>query len=360
LTRGAVSARPGTWLCHNLCQLGATAAVAQFRGIGDWMRRNPTEVVTIVVQDGVEAAELAGTVAAAGLADLVATPPEDPGGTWPTLGEMVHDGRRLYIFTESQDLPGSYLRNFYRYASDTPFHNTVPADLDNCAVERGSADAPLLLVNHWLTDAAPNRREAFESNAADVVVKRAKLCESERGRLPTFVAVDFVSTGSLPAAVAHPQPRHRLTRTIAGHNLFELVDALPCHRDRPLEPPTVAHGLRADGGDDHCVADLLVEGTPRASTGLWTEFAQPGGDEDGARVRVRQHRTDADQFFDCVHQCRTLAFGQFFQLGGGVGMKDHLPGFRRHGLWLITCRIGRLTPIGEACPAGRFSTTFSP
>jgi hypothetical protein len=114
---------------------------------------------------------------------------------------MIEGGRRLYIFTESQDLPGSFLRNFYRYASDTPFDNTVPTDLDNCAVKRGGADAPLLLVNHWLTDAAPNRREAFGSNTAGVVVKRAKLCKSERGRLPTFVAVDFVSIGGLLNAV---------------------------------------------------------------------------------------------------------------------------------------------------------------
>jgi hypothetical protein len=200
-TRGAVSTRQGTWLCHNLCQLGATDAVAQLRGVGDWMRRNPTEVVTVVVQDEVAATEIAGAVSQAGLADLVATPPDRPDGDWPTLGQMIADGRRLYVFTESQDLPGTFLRNFYRYASDTPFHNTTPADLDNCEAERGGADAPLLLVNHWLTDAAPNRRAALGSNAADAVVKRAKLCQSERGRMPTFVAADFVSTGGLLDAV---------------------------------------------------------------------------------------------------------------------------------------------------------------
>jgi hypothetical protein len=200
-TRGAVSTRPGTWLCHNLCQLGATASVTQLREVGDWMWRNPTEVVTVVVQDEVAATEIAGAVSAAGLADLVATPPDRPGDDWPTLGEMIADGHRLYVFTESQDLPGTFLRNFYRYASDTPFHNTKPADLDNCKVERGDAGAPLLLVNHWLTDAAPNRRAALGSNAADAVVERAKRCQSERGRTPTFVAVDFVSTGSVLDAV---------------------------------------------------------------------------------------------------------------------------------------------------------------
>jgi hypothetical protein len=185
-----------------LCQLGASNAVDEFAELGDWMARNPTEVVTLVVQDGVEATEIAGVVSSAGLSGLVATPPDDADGPWPTLGEMVRSGKRLFVFTENQDLPGSYLRNFYRYASDTPFDNRAPEDLDNCEVERGGIDNPLLLVNHWLTDAAPSRTAALTSNAAEAVLSRARLCETESGQMPTFVAVDFVSTGDLLGAVA--------------------------------------------------------------------------------------------------------------------------------------------------------------
>ncbi|MBX6387427.1 MAG: hypothetical protein IRZ08_00255 [Frankia sp.] len=202
LTRGALSAREGLWLCHALCQLGALDLVEQLRQLGDWLDRNPTEVVSIIFQDnGVPPAEITGAVATAGLANKVLTPPDDPDGEWPTLREMIDSGRRLVLFTEEQDTPGSYLRSFYRYGSDTPFDARSAEDLATCPVKRGSADARLLLVNHWVTDTAPSRRAALTVNDPRVVVDRAGVCEQERGRRPTFVAVDFASIGGLLEAV---------------------------------------------------------------------------------------------------------------------------------------------------------------
>jgi hypothetical protein len=184
-----------------VCQLGALDFTGELKEIGAWMDRNPTEIVTMIIQDGVPATEITGAVAAAGLAGKVSTPPDDPAGGWPTLREMVSSGRRLVMFTESQDLPGSFLRSFYRYASDTPFDVTRPEDLTTCEVKRGAADARLLLVNTWLTDTAPSRRAALTSNAPAAVVARAHRCERDRGRLPTFVAVDFANIGNVVHAV---------------------------------------------------------------------------------------------------------------------------------------------------------------
>ncbi|ABD12367.1 hypothetical protein CcI156_11175 [Frankia sp. CcI156] len=202
LTRGARSERPGTWLCHDLCQLGSLDFVAELTRVRDWMNRNPTEVVTLIIQDNeVPASEIAGGVAAAGLAGMVTTPPEDPHGRWPTLREMVASGRRLVVFTERQDLPGTFLRSFYRYAEDTPFDAKKPEDLRTCARNRGVDGASLLLMNHWLTAAAPSRRAALGANAAETVFTRAQRCRQERGRIPTFVAVDFATIGDAQAAV---------------------------------------------------------------------------------------------------------------------------------------------------------------
>lgn len=202
LTRGAVSQRPGVWLCHDVCQLGAldfAAALGQVRG---WMTRNPTEVVTLIIQDDeVPASEIAGAVATAGLTAMVATPPEDPHGRWPTLGTMVDSGRRLVVFTEQQDLPGTFLRGFYRYATDTPFDAKQPADLVGCPRNRGTAGADLLLMNNWITAAAPSRHAALTANAADALWKRAQRCRTEQDRAPTYIAVDFSTIGSAQAAV---------------------------------------------------------------------------------------------------------------------------------------------------------------
>jgi hypothetical protein len=202
LTQGAVSQRPGTWLCHDVCQLGSLDFVAELGQIRDWMARNPTEVVTLIIQDDeVPASEIAGGVAASGLAGMVATPPDDPHGRWPTLRAMINSGRRLVVFTERQDLPGTFLRGFYRYAADTPFDAKRPEDLRFCPRNRGVAGAGLLLMNHWLTAAAPSRHAALTSNAADFILSRAERCRTEQGRTPAFVAVDFSTIGSAQAAV---------------------------------------------------------------------------------------------------------------------------------------------------------------
>ncbi|WP_261574545.1 hypothetical protein [Frankia gtarii] len=202
LAQGAVSTRPGVWLCHNLCQLGSLDFVAELGRVRDWMTRNPTEVVSLIIQDDdVPASEIAGGVASAGLAAMVATPPDDPHGRWPTLRTMIDSGRRLVVFTERQDLPGTFLRSFYRYAADTPFDAKRPEDLRGCVRNRGAAGAGLLLMNHWLTDAAPSRRAALTSNATDTIVGRAERCRAEQGRTPTFVAVDFSTIGAAQPAV---------------------------------------------------------------------------------------------------------------------------------------------------------------
>ncbi|WP_026311216.1 PI-PLC domain-containing protein [Parafrankia elaeagni] len=200
LTRNARSSRPGLWLCHNLCQLGALELSAELARVGEWMARNPTEVVTLLIQDQVPAPEIAGAVAQAGLSPLVVTPPAE-GERWPRLREMIESGRRLVVFTESQDLPGTFLRSFYRYASDTPFSIDTTDKLTGCARERGSAGAPLLLLNHWVTDAAPSRQAALVANSAESILGRARACESAQGRRPTFIAVDFVNIGNASLAI---------------------------------------------------------------------------------------------------------------------------------------------------------------
>lgn len=84
--------------------------------------------------------------------------------------------------------------------ADTPFGFAAPEEM-SCEPNRGPPDAPLLLMNHWLSPAAPDRQAATVVNAHDAVVERARRCERERGRLPNFVAVDFYGIGDVLEAV---------------------------------------------------------------------------------------------------------------------------------------------------------------
>ncbi len=192
--------RRGTWLCHDVCQLGATPLTAQLKEIHQWLQQNPDEVVTLIIQDGISVSDTQRAMKESGLGADVAVPPPNPEAAWPTLRELIDSGKRAYVFAEQSDVPGSWYRNFYRYASDTPFRNQSTAKLA-CQLNRGSPGAPLLLLNNWVTRTASSRHAAAQANSADFLLHQAQLCLRERGRKPNFLAVDFAETGQLLSAV---------------------------------------------------------------------------------------------------------------------------------------------------------------
>ncbi|MFD0312754.1 hypothetical protein [Streptomyces flavalbus] len=192
--------RPGLWLCHSACGAGATELVPTLRRIGDWLRDHPTDVVTLIVQDGISARDTARAFTEAGLTDLLYAPAADPSQPWPTLGDMVDSGRRLVVFAEQADGPAPWYRNFYRYGMETPFAVRSP-DSFTCEPNRGGTDKRLFLLNHFVTAGGGRRLEAGVVNSRQRVLDRAHACERQRGRPVTFVAVDYVTVGDARAAV---------------------------------------------------------------------------------------------------------------------------------------------------------------
>lgn len=201
--RDALGLRPRgpvePYLCHALCELGATPWLESLRRMRDWMEAHPNEVVTLFVQDEVSPEDTADLVAQAGLLPFVHTP---AGGGWPTLGEMIASGERLVVLMENHGGGTTYpwLLPGFEEVQDTPYLFRR-ADEFSCAPNRGPADAPLFLVNHWITDKSAEVTNAAKVNARDVLLPRVRRCEEERGMLPNFVAVDFYDRGDLMGVV---------------------------------------------------------------------------------------------------------------------------------------------------------------
>ena len=65
----------------------------------------------------------------------------------------------------------------------------------SCRPKRGDRDAPLLLLNHWISP--PSEQAASQANAEDVLLPRAERCSEEREQPVNLVAVDFYETGDL-------------------------------------------------------------------------------------------------------------------------------------------------------------------
>ena len=65
--------------------------------------------------------------------------------------------------------------------------------------DRGLDDAPLLLLNHWVSPPSPEL--ATEANSEEVLLARAERCSELRGQPVNLVAVDFYENGDLLATV---------------------------------------------------------------------------------------------------------------------------------------------------------------
>ncbi|GAA2595384.1 MULTISPECIES: PI-PLC domain-containing protein [Streptomyces] len=190
----------GLWLCHSVCGAGALELVPTLRQIGEWLRDNPTEVVTLVLQDGVDAVTTQDAFVRAGLLDLLYEPDTDPDRPWPKLKDMIDSGRRLVVFAEKADGPAPWYRNLYRYAMETPFAFRSPDEM-SCLPNRGGADKRLFLLNHFVTAGGGLRLDAGVVNSRQRVLERAHTCERQRGRPVNFIAVDYATIGDALGAV---------------------------------------------------------------------------------------------------------------------------------------------------------------
>lgn len=189
------------YLCHGLCELGATLWEPVMAQVKTWLDKHPREVVTLFIQDeGVSPAQTNQVFSKAGLLPYVHTQHE--GQPWPTLGQMISSGRRLVVLMENQaggaaypwQLPG------FTWTQDTPFHFTN-ANQFSCALARGQPDSPLFLVNHWLSNKLRRVTDSAAVNAYDILWPRVSECERERHHIPNFVAVNFYNEGDLMRVV---------------------------------------------------------------------------------------------------------------------------------------------------------------
>jgi hypothetical protein len=192
------------YLCHGFCELGAVPMVDAMRQMRDFLAANPSEVILIVVEDHVDPASLVEVAEESGLAELAYDGEVEP---LPTLREMIASGGRALITAEndSGDIAPWYLPAYEALFQETPFRFesarelTDPALLDrSCAPNRGPADAPLFLINHWVdTSPAPRPSNAERVNSREALMRRVRTCERLRGLDANVIAVDFYRRGAL-------------------------------------------------------------------------------------------------------------------------------------------------------------------
>jgi hypothetical protein len=189
----AADARRDIYLCHNYCELGAVPFSSVLADLKTFIDTHPDDVVIVDIQDATTPADTAAAFRAAGLEDRIATLVK--GEPLPTLGELIDARRTLLVFAEQggEGAPPWYQKT-YDWFQETPY-SFASADDFSCQPNRGAPDAPLFLLNHWLTTSPPDPGDAGKVNAAGVLDSRIETCIAQRGLVPTIVAVDFSEKG---------------------------------------------------------------------------------------------------------------------------------------------------------------------
>ncbi|MFN8091166.1 MAG: hypothetical protein U0599_02850 [Vicinamibacteria bacterium] len=190
----------GPYLCHGFCELGARPLADALREIRDFLVANPGEVVFLVIEDYAPPAEIARAFGESGLLDLVYKGPAGP--PWPTLRQLVRANERVLVAAENETGGIPWYHAAYEFTQETPYHFESPSEF-SCRANRGGDGKSFFLLNHWIdTTPMPKPSNAAIVNQRDYVLARARQCESERGKRPTILAVDFALTGDVVGAAA--------------------------------------------------------------------------------------------------------------------------------------------------------------
>ena len=188
-------------LCHAECELLGRRPLADgLTEIRAFLLSHPREVVTLILESYVAAADIAAEMAATGLLDFVHT--QELGRAWPSLEEMVTSGRRLVVLSDRRTSPETYPWHHYvwDYAVETPF-SFRRAEEFTCSPNRGSPGNDLFILNHFLTDSIGQVRLARQVNFDPLLSERLQGCTEVAEQQPNFVAVDFYDIGDVLSVV---------------------------------------------------------------------------------------------------------------------------------------------------------------
>ncbi|MCO5575858.1 hypothetical protein L7F22_029663 [Adiantum nelumboides] len=190
------------WLCHSfggVCYnyTAFEPAINTLKEIEAFLAANPTEIITIFIEDYVTRTQgLSSLFTAAGLTKYwfpVSSMPK-AGGEWPTVTEMISKNYRLLVFTSNRTKEASEgIAYNWKYVNENHYGDGGLHE-GNCSNRAESMvlsarSQSLVLVNFFSTNPAQDQACTFNSAP---LLQMLPFCYSAAGsRWPNYLAVDF-------------------------------------------------------------------------------------------------------------------------------------------------------------------------
>jgi hypothetical protein len=197
---GTAKGKREVWLCHTLCELGATSAVSFFSTIRRFLQLNPGQVVILFDEDYVSEDSLEQAFKQSGLYSHLAV--LRLGQQLPTLGQLVRSQHNVLVFTQ-EPVSGRHPWDMYGFGGfiqDTPLGAVKPSQF-SCEPSRGTPSSPLLMMNGWADVFPPRRSPNVALTQRAFIVARARQCIAERHHIPNLILTDFYDSGDVVGAV---------------------------------------------------------------------------------------------------------------------------------------------------------------
>ena len=196
---GTTKGKPSVWLCHTLCELGATSMASFLATVHRFLQLNPGQVLIFFDEDYVSESSLQAEFKRAGLFSHLAALRE--GQQLPTLGDLVRSQHNILIFTQ-EPVSGRYPwdMNGFSWIQDTPLGAVKPSQF-SCRRNRGLPANPLLMMNDWADVFPPRRSPNVPLTKRAFILRRARQCETERHHMPNLILTDFYDSGDVVGAV---------------------------------------------------------------------------------------------------------------------------------------------------------------
>lgn len=190
------------WLCHSFggkCY-NITAyqpAINVLREIQKFLQANPSEIITIFIEDYVTSSNgLKKVFDASGLSKYMFPVSRMPknSGDWPTITDMVKQNQRLIVFTSKSSKEASegiaYEWTYVvenQYGNEGKIAGSCPSRSESSPMNTTSRS--LVLQNYFSTN--PNVTGACIDNSASLVSMMTTCQEAAGKRWPNYIAVDF-------------------------------------------------------------------------------------------------------------------------------------------------------------------------